>query len=133
MMELLPEETTLRLLGSRFHGVEPLITYLYSWPTCAPGTSRDQTPVLPQATSRVAVDDQPLKSPATRTLEAFGAQTRKVTTPLYGVEPQPGRADCACDGLGLTSAAKNKRHAINDRETLALWLFLVIGGYGKTC
>src|SRR6266480_964722 len=96
MIELLPEDTTLRLLGSRFHGVAPLMTYLYSCPTCAPGTSTDQIPLLPSEARELAVADQPLKSPATRTLDAFGAQTRKVTPPGYGVEPQPGREDCAC-------------------------------------
>src|SRR5712672_298887 len=122
MTELPPE--VLRFLGSRFQGVTPLITYLYSCPTCAVGMSADQTPLVPSATSELLLEDHPLNWPATRTLDAFGAHTRKVTPPAYGVEPQPGRADCACAGDGRPRIASKTRHAIDVRWDVALRQFI---------
>src|SRR5437762_2217611 len=64
----------------------PPITKKYFWCGWAPGTSADQTP--PGSLARgVAVSLSPLKSPATLTLGANGAQTRKVTPPAYGIAP----------------------------------------------
>src|SRR5262245_31147036 len=78
-----------RAYGSFFQKVWPFsMTYLYRCPRCAPGTSVDQYP-LPSLVSGCAVEDQPLKSPATATLAAFGAQTRKPTPPSYFLEPMP--------------------------------------------
>ena len=57
--------------------------YLYCWPGEALVTSADQTPFHDPPgnsfASGVAVVDQPLNSPGTKTLVALGAQTRNVT------------------------------------------------------
>ena len=63
---------------------------LYSAPTATAGTSTDQYPLLPSGKSGLAVADQALKSPATATPEANGAQTRKVVPVSYGVAPMKG-------------------------------------------
>src|ERR1700753_2754563 len=108
MIELPPDETASRFRGSRLR-VDPLMTYLYCWPALAAGTSLDQTPVVPSCTSGVAVLDQLLKDPATRTLVALGAQTRKGTPPARGADPQPVRADCARKTEGTWTRTKSAR------------------------
>src|SRR6266850_6899271 len=97
-MQLPVEFTTLRERGSIFQ-TEPLMKYLYSLLGRAAGTSADHNPELPSLIKEFAAVFQPLKTPGTATEVASGAHTRKVTPVLkpsaYGVDPMPGRLDCA--------------------------------------
>src|SRR6267154_6108360 len=97
-MQLPVEFATLRERGSIFQ-IEPLMKYLYSFLGRAAGTSPDHNPELPSLTKKFAAVFQTLKLPGTATEVASGAQTRKVTPvpkpSAYGVEPMPGRLDCA--------------------------------------
>src|SRR3954471_16356799 len=94
MMPLPTELGTCAARGS-IRSCPPALT-LYFWPARAPATSTDQFP-FPSETSGLAASLQALKSPATKTSGANGAQTRNVPPPGYGVAPMPGRAD----GVGM--------------------------------
>ena len=75
---LLSPDWMIRLRGSLLHN-EPFTTYLYPWFVRADSTSADHTPVAGLSfVSGFAVVLQPLKLPATLTLEAPGAHTRNV-------------------------------------------------------
>src|SRR5207247_1749132 len=65
--------------------------------------SAENVPSLPRASSS-SVGFHPLKSPATKTLSAFGAQTRKVVPPAYGIAPMPGRLDGVAGAVAGTKA-----------------------------
>src|ERR1700757_2753579 len=94
--------------GSMRHkspGAEGLVrTNLYWSPTLGPATSTDQNP-FPSEASGLAVEDQPLKLPATTTELAKGAQTRNVTPvpapSLYGLAPMKARLDGTTVGCGF--------------------------------
>src|ERR1051325_938325 len=109
-IELPVEFTTLRERGSIFQ-TEPLMKYLYSWFARAVEMSPDHNPELPSFSRKFAVVFQLLKIPGTDTEVASGAHTLNVTpvpeASAYGVEPIPGRLDCAG-----ASSARTKMPAI---------------------
>src|SRR5437879_4513943 len=117
-MELPTDETSLRQRGSCL-SVLAFMRYLYSWLVVAPFTSTDHTPP-PSEDNGLAVLEKPLNVPLTATLDALGAQTRKVTPllpgTLYGIEPQPGRDEGAArEESGLLTTAKKSSPTMNDR------------------